>query len=100
MSHRCEIQLDNPRGVYRAGDTVNGHVYLTLSERALIKGRLEHDSWAIPYNMAIQWRWFTDRDLVSFMDFQIADSVCRTEIKLLIPFSELINQANLISNFS
>jgi len=56
MSHRCEIQLDNPRGVYRAGDTVNGHVYLTLSERALIKGRLEHDSWAIPYNMAIQWR--------------------------------------------
>ncbi|KAH8337390.1 hypothetical protein KR059_008874 [Drosophila kikkawai] len=37
MSHRCDIQLDNPRGAYRAGETVNGHVYLTLSERALIK---------------------------------------------------------------
>ncbi|EDW55265.1 arrestin domain-containing protein 17 [Drosophila sechellia] len=37
MSHRCEIHLDNPRWAYRAGETVNGHVYLTLSERALIK---------------------------------------------------------------
>jgi len=39
MSHRCDIQLDNPRGAYRAGETVNGHVYLTLSERALIRGK-------------------------------------------------------------
>ncbi|KAH8281109.1 hypothetical protein KR054_011103 [Drosophila jambulina] len=37
MSHRCDIQLDNPRGAYRAGETINGHVYLTLVERALIK---------------------------------------------------------------
>ncbi|XP_017056872.1 LOW QUALITY PROTEIN: arrestin domain-containing protein 5 [Drosophila ficusphila] len=47
MSHRCDIQLDNPRGAYRAGETVNGHVYLTLSERALIKAiSLEANGYA------------------------------------------------------
>ncbi|XP_016953730.1 arrestin domain-containing protein 5 [Drosophila biarmipes] len=47
MSHRCDIQLDNPRGAYRAGETVNGHVYLTLSERALIRAiSLEANGYA------------------------------------------------------
>ncbi|KAH8380691.1 hypothetical protein KR009_004519 [Drosophila setifemur] len=37
MTHHCDVQLDNPRGAYRAGETVNGHVYVTLVERTLIK---------------------------------------------------------------
>lgn len=38
MSQICDIQLERPSGVYYAGETVNGHIYLTLTERALIKG--------------------------------------------------------------
>ncbi|EDW14198.1 arrestin domain-containing protein 17 [Drosophila mojavensis] len=37
MSQICDIQLERPSGVYHAGETVNGHIYLTLTERALIK---------------------------------------------------------------
>jgi len=39
MSQHCDIQLERPTGVYYSGETVNGHIYLTLPERALIKGK-------------------------------------------------------------
>ncbi|XP_022221870.2 arrestin domain-containing protein 5 [Drosophila obscura] len=52
MNHRCDMQLDSPSGVYRAGETVNGHIYLTLTERALIKAiSLEANGFA-----ATEWQ--------------------------------------------
>ncbi|BFF89508.1 arrestin domain-containing protein 5 [Drosophila madeirensis] len=48
MNDRCDMQLDSPSGVYRAGETVNGHIYLTLTERALIKAiSLEANGFAL-----------------------------------------------------
>ncbi|KAH8360146.1 hypothetical protein KR093_011030 [Drosophila rubida] len=47
MSQHCDIQLERPNGVYYSGETVNGHIYLTLPERALIKAiALESNGFA------------------------------------------------------
>ncbi|XP_064548454.1 arrestin domain-containing protein 17 [Drosophila montana] len=47
MSQSCDLQLERPSGVYYAGETVNGHIYLTLPERALIKAiALESNGYA------------------------------------------------------
>ncbi|XP_060648707.1 arrestin domain-containing protein 17 [Drosophila nasuta] len=47
MSQLYDIQLERPSGVYYAGETVNGHIYLTLPERALIKAiALESNGFA------------------------------------------------------
>ncbi|KAH8312054.1 hypothetical protein KR044_009129 [Drosophila immigrans] len=47
MSQLCDIQLERPSGVYSSGETVNGHIYLTLPERALIKAiALESNGFA------------------------------------------------------
>ncbi|KAH8336483.1 hypothetical protein KR074_000595 [Drosophila pseudoananassae] len=47
MAYSCNIQLDNPRGAYRAGETINLTVFLTLTERALIKAiSLESNGYA------------------------------------------------------
>ncbi|KAM8704481.1 hypothetical protein ACLKA7_009001 [Drosophila subpalustris] len=37
MSQRCDIQLERNNGVYYSGETINGCIYLSLPERALIK---------------------------------------------------------------
>ncbi|XP_034488212.1 arrestin domain-containing protein 4 isoform X2 [Drosophila innubila] len=47
MSQHCDIQLERPSGVYFSGETVNGHIYLTLTERALLKAiALEANGYA------------------------------------------------------
>ncbi|XP_030559074.1 arrestin domain-containing protein 17 [Drosophila novamexicana] len=47
MSQICDLHLERPSGVYYAGETVNGQIYLTLPERALIKAiALESNGYA------------------------------------------------------
>ncbi|EDV92818.1 arrestin domain-containing protein 2 [Drosophila grimshawi] len=47
MSQFCDIQLERPSGVYHAGETVNGYINLTLTDRALIKAiSLESNGYA------------------------------------------------------
>ncbi|ALC47983.1 CG18744, partial [Drosophila busckii] len=47
MNHRCDLQLEKPSGIYYAGETVNGCIYLTLPERALIRAiALESNGFA------------------------------------------------------
>ncbi|EDW81369.1 uncharacterized protein Dwil_GK11058 [Drosophila willistoni] len=56
MNITCDMQLDRPNGVYEAGQTINGHIYLTLPERALIKAILMEangfaaTAWLKPHN--------------------------------------------------